>query len=235
MTVHVRDEELRLGLIESWPLFTAQHEAARMRFVPGTLRLVEDDNMLGGRAGIESGDRLHGVMRVKRSRRLDDGWGRPILRASPFLGLDRTSMNRADGQVDGGAEMSAPDDDRPIHPVTIGSQCRRRPRIGLGCDQDRNNRKRMAGCVEILQIQRVVPHLFDGSYIESLFAHLDLERQDRGTENHDRIDAASHARDAKLEEETTLQTFQGLPEYDDLLQPSVSLTRENRKIRVCSE
>jgi hypothetical protein len=52
VTVHARDQELRFRLGEVGSFLLAEHEVRCPRQIPGALCLVEESDMLDGRAGV---------------------------------------------------------------------------------------------------------------------------------------------------------------------------------------
>ena len=53
VSVHVRDQKLRLGICEAWAPFLSQHKISGLFQVPGALRLIEDDDVLYRRTDID--------------------------------------------------------------------------------------------------------------------------------------------------------------------------------------
>ena len=75
---------------------------------------------------------------------------------------------------------------------------------GLGCKQNWKDGRMVAGCVEILEIEPVVPSLIAVGPGESLFTDLELNWNDCAAANYNRIDARTKARNFELECDPTL-------------------------------
>lgn len=65
--------------------------------------------------------------------------------------------------------------------------------------QNRHDRGRMAGLVEVLQVERIVPDLFVRGAMEGRFADLEFDRKHYRPSDQHGVDAPPHSRNAELE------------------------------------
>ena len=94
------------------------------------------------RAGVVSGDRIDGVLRVERPRGLDDGRRRSIRGAAPSSAVERKAGGLGEGRVDRGPQAVRAAPEGPAHAVgmRVGPFGIRAP--GLGGEEDREDRSR---------------------------------------------------------------------------------------------
>ena len=70
-----------------------------------------------------------------------------------------------------------------------------------GGDQYRQYGNAVGPAVEVLQVEAVVPDLFDCRAIVNFFSNFELDGYDRWAKNHDSIHASAHARNIELEKQ----------------------------------
>ncbi len=96
-------------------------------------------------------------------------------------------------------------------------------RSGVGRNQHGQNWRMVTGLMKVLQVECVVPGLFDIRAAILALAALELEREDRGARDDDGIDAAAEARDIELEVEPAGQPGEGSAEDLNLIFPGALL------------
>jgi hypothetical protein len=84
----------------------------------------------------------------------------------------------------------------------------------------------MAGLVEILEVERVIPHLFDGRTVERFLSDLKLEREGHRPNYEDDIDPPAHPRNIELEEDRSGEPGDLSAEQFYLSEPRVTLRRK---------
>ena len=141
------------------------------------------------------------MLGVERTSGFNDRWRWMIRRSRPFVVIDCGANDRSQCVVHRGAQTINAHGNRPIHFVVIGAEALRDYGRRLGSDEDWDNRSRMTRFVEILQVQRVVPHLIQRGAIERRLANFELHNEDHGADEDDGVDAASHSRDVELQEQ----------------------------------
>src|SRR5262249_43161565 len=99
-------------------------------------------------------------------------------------------------------------------------------------DENGENGRRMAGFVEILQIQCIIPYLIHCSPVKGNLTYLEFKDEYNRLDKKNGIDPPAHARDAELQMDCPLQTNEVGLEQANLLDPGVPLGRENREIAI---
>ncbi len=90
-------------------------------------------------------------------------------------------------------------------------------------DEDWDNRRIMAGAMEVLQVEGIVPHLI--SMIARVIgcADFELENENDWSHDHDGIDPTSDSRDDELQQNEPAEPIQRLLKGGDLNEPGVTL------------
>lgn len=84
----------------------------------------------------------------------------------------------------------------------------------------------MARLMEVLQIERVIPHLLVSEAIKRCRADFELDDENDGTDEKDDINASAHTRDAEFEEDRTMQSRELRAQKCNLLQPRIALRKK---------
>jgi hypothetical protein len=82
----------------------------------------------------------------------------------------------------------------------------------------------MAAPVEVLQVERVVPGLFDVRRQVLRRAHLELEGDQRAASHHDGVDPAAEPRDVKLKEEVACDASERRAQEHNFVRPCPDLS-----------
>lgn len=92
-------------------------------------------------------------------------------------------------------------------------------------DQRRLDLRVVTGLVEVLQVQRVIPHLIDVLRRESPLPDLELEDKDRPAQDDHGIDAPTQTGNDELEKQMAadLRAGQRRPKVIDLVPPRIAL------------
>lgn len=101
--------------------------------------------------------------------------------------------------------------------------------VGLSGHKNRENYAVMAGAVEILEVQRIVPRLVDGVAVELLFADLELDGKDHSVRQNDGVHPAAKAWNVELKKDMALVAPERILQDLDGLRPSARLRRVNRE------
>src|SRR5947209_6216465 len=94
---------------------------------------------------------------------------------------------------------------------------------GAGCEQNRDNRSSMAGLVEVLQVQSIIPHLVQSGTVKNDVPYLELDDENNPVDQENGVDAPTHARDAELHKDGAGQPAELALQQADLFQPGISL------------
>ncbi len=86
----------------------------------------------------------------------------------------------------------------------------------------------MATPVEVLQVERVVPGLFDVCRQIPRRAHLELDGDQRATANHDGVDAAAEPGDVKLKKDVTRNARERRAQERNFVRPCPDLSGIHR-------
>src|SRR5687767_9003129 len=89
--------------------------------------------------------------------------------------------------------------------------------------------------MEVLQVERVVPHLIDRRAIEQRIANFELQYEYDRTDQQHHINAATHSRDAKFEKDAAGQADEVGLQQPNLLKPRLSLRREHGEAAVSDQ
>ncbi len=92
----------------------------------------------------------------------------------------------------------------------------------------------MARLVEVLHVERVIPHLIDRGAIEVGRTHFEFDDENNGPADHHRIDAATHARNVELEKQESGEAGELLFQQGNLREPRFRLLPEPPRSRNCS-
>jgi len=81
----------------------------------------------------------------------------------------------------------------------------------------------VTGLVEVLEVERVIPHLVARRPVEGGRADLELDHQDDPRQQHHRVHPAPHPRDGELEEEMAGEPLKRAAQDRDLRAPGFLL------------
>jgi hypothetical protein len=90
----------------------------------------------------------------------------------------------------------------------------------------------MAGFVEILQVQSVIPYLIHCCALKHRFAHFELDYQNSRPDKQYRVDSTAHAWNVELEKQRTRQTKEAVLQEPNLRDPSIPLSRQQSKTTI---
>ncbi len=91
--------------------------------------------------------------------------------------------------------------DRSVHKIAVRAQFNGRRFGGPGDDENRNNRRRMTGRMEVLQIQPIIPNLINRGAIKYGLADLELQNEhNRADQKHD-INPPPHPGDTEFQKD----------------------------------
>src|SRR5438067_2368661 len=89
--------------------------------------------------------------------------------------------------------------------------------------------------MKILQVQSVIPNLFNCRTIEDLLPNLEFNREYNRTNHENHVNAPSHSRDVELEETGAGEIVQLRSKKFDLRQPRISLRGNQCEIAIESK
>src|SRR5215510_5559448 len=117
------------------------------------------------------------MLSVKSSRGLHDGRGWMIGSMRPYVLIDGFARYRSKSHVDDLAQVRGAYGNRSINHVVVNIQFQRRRCRSSRSDENWNNRNPMAGLVEILQVQSVIPCLVHSGTLKDAFAYFELNHK----------------------------------------------------------
>jgi hypothetical protein len=173
--------------------------------------------------GVVARDRVDRVAGVQRTGSLDDRRRRLIGGPTPSVAVEGGLVDQRQGLVNRPFQVG---DGRPSwrpHPIVMRGLPCRIPCGRPGGDEDREDRRRVAGLMEVLQVEPIVPGLVVGVGPEKVLAALELDREDRWPTHQGGIEATSQPGDVELQEEGALEADECGSENANLLCPSATL------------
>ena len=94
---------------------------------------------------------------------------------------------------------------------------------GLCRDEDWDNRRVMAGAMEVFQVEGIVPNLISMNAGVIGCADFEFENENDWSHDHDGIDPTSDSRDDELHQHEPAEPIQRLLKGGDLNEPGVAL------------
>lgn len=229
--------------VESHERFTgtgnARHEDDGLLAVPPGLLDDGLDPRRGpsqiDRTRIIAGDGLYGVAGVQRAGGLNDSGCRVIWRAPPSFAVNLIAVGMRGTEFQGSSQFRRVATEWRVHSIDMGL-CP--GGHSSGCFSRNENRKNLcvvAGAVEVLEIEGVVPYLIDIVPEELPLADLKFDRENQSSGYDDRVDATAEAGDVELHEDVPVEPGDGIAEYLNRLRPRPALVDLNMELTSCGE
>ena len=181
-------------------------------------------------------DFLDGVASVQARGSFDDGWRGAIASALPS-GIVRCLLERnTQHLLQKLAEPVCRNQCGIGHPICRSHFTALQPTPGASDHQHRPYNPMVAGGMEVLQVERVVPDLLDVRTLEVCRARLELKHEHHATKQQHAVDALAQARHHKFQEDfAQTERRQQLTQQSNLLLPGVALKEIDRELTRCGQ